>query len=301
MDQLDLNLLKVFDVIYQTRNVSLAAQQLGMSQPATSQALTRLRLKLGDPLFARTRGGVRPTPRADDLARSVQAGLAMLEAGLMSHHRFDPQHSSAELRLHLTDIGEARFLPHLMRELQRTAPGISLQARAWPQADIGNALEHGDIHLAIGFLPELTTSSQAELLTDRYVVLVRSGHPVGENLQARALTMKRLQSLELIAERSHSQTLQMLRAASLDSQIKLTTSTFLALPDLVRRTDLGVLMPRAIAREFSPNRRFQLLDIDLPGNEFTVSVHWSRRRALSPLVHWARDVVLRLFKTGSPA
>lgn len=293
MEPLDLNLLRVFDVVYRTRNVSRAAEVLGMSQPSTSQALTRLRLALGDPLFERMRGGVRPTPRAEDLARSVQSGLAQIEAGLASETSFDPARSSAELRIHLTDIGEARFLPPLMGEMRRLAPGIQLRARAWPQQEIGAALDSGDIHLAIGFLPELTTSAHAKLLTDRYVVLLRADHPAAQ--QAR-LTLRKMQSLDWIAVRSHAQTLQMLRAANLDGKVTLTTSTFLALPDIVKNTDLAVLMPQQIAREFMPASRFKLLDFELPSNDFTVSVHWSRRHAHSPLVRWTREVLLRLFQ-----
>lgn len=300
MEQLDLNLLRVFDVIYRTRNVSRAAEQLGLSQPSTSQALTRLRLALGDPLFERTRGGVRPTPRADDLARSVQTGLAHLEAGLASGNTFDPRRSSTELRLHLTDIGEARFLPELMAELRQAAPGIQVRAKAWPQAEIGMALDSGDLHLAIGFLPELKGALSEQLLSDRYGVLLRKGHPITAQLKRPVLSLRRMQSLEMVAVRSHAQTLQMLRAAGLDRQIKLMTSTFLALPGIVRHSDLGVLMPHAIAseltHEFLDNGNLMLLDTELPSNAFTVSVHWSRRHAHSPLVQWGRDVLIRLFK-----
>lgn len=296
MEQLDLNLLRVFDVIYRTRNVSRAAEHLGMSQPSTSQALTRLRLALGDPLFERTHGGVRPTPRAEDLARSVQSGLAQIEAGLASESSFEPARSSAELRIHLTDIGEARFLPPLMREMRRVAPGIQLQARTWPQQDIGNALDSGDLHLAIGFLPELKTSVHAKLLTDRYVVLLRAGHPIASKAGRATLTLRKMQTLDWIAVRSHAQTLQMLQATNLDGKVKLTTSTFLALPDIVKNTDLAVLMPQAIAREFTPARRLLLLDTELPSSDFTVSVHWSQRHGHTPLVRWAREVLLRLFE-----
>lgn len=298
MEPLDLNLLRVFDVVYRTRNVSRAAELLGMSQPSTSQALTRLRLTLGDPLFERTHGGVRPTPRAEDLARSVQSGLAQIEAGLASEGTFDAARSCAELRIHLTDIGEARFLPPLMREMRRTAPGIQLQARSWAQQDIGHALDSGDLHLAIGFLPELTTSAHAKLLTDRYVVLLRAGHPIATNGKSTALTLRKMQSLDWIAVRSHAQTLQMLQATNLDGKVKLTTSTFLALPDIVKNTDLAVLLPLAIAREFTPTKRLLLLDTELTSSDFTVSVHWSRRHSHLPLVRWARELLLRLFESG---
>lgn len=298
MDAIDLNLLRVFDVIYRTRNVSRASEQLGMSQPSTSQALTRLRLALGDPLFERTRNGMRPTPRADELARFVQTGLAHLDAGLAADTTFDPQHSTAELRIHLTDIGEARFLPSLMADIRRKAPGILVNASTWQQAHIATALDNGDIHLAIGFLPELKTSAQEQLLADRYVVLLRKGHPITQQLKRSVLSVKKMQTMDLVAVRSHAQTLQMLKTANLERQVKLTTSTFLALPAIVRSTNLAALMPLAIARDFLPREDFALLDTDFPSNTFIVSVHWSRRHEHSQLVRWAISEVIDLFKSG---
>ena len=91
----------------------------------------------------------------------------------------------------------------------------------------------------------------------------------------------------------------MLRMAHLEGQIRLTTSTFLALPDLVQSTDLGVLMPQAVAREFTPSGHFLLLDTELASSEFTVSVYWSRRHEHMPLIGWARDIVMRLFQTSA--
>lgn len=106
-----------------------------------------------------------------------------------------------------------------------------------------------------------------------------------------------MQSLDRIAVRSHKQTLLMPQAANLDGQIKLTTSTFLALPDIVKSTGLAVLMPQAIARDFTPASHFRLLETELPSNDFTASVHWSRRHGHSPLIQWARAVLLDLFNT----
>jgi len=299
MESLDLNLLRLFDVVYTTRNISRAAQQLGMSQPATSQALTRLRLALGDHLFERAHGGVRPTPRAEELARSIQAGLALLDAAMTNEGSFDPSTSTAELRLHLTDIGEARFLPRLMREMQRVAPAMQVQAKAWPQADIPQALDNGDIHLAIGFLPEVRDSLRTELIEDRYVFLLRADHPLAEQFKRRTLAPQQLQKLDLVAVRSHAQTLRILHSLNLERRIKLMTSTFLALPAIVRDTDLAVLMPRVIAAGFEPADRFQLWDAGVPSNRFTVALHWSRRHEHSPMLRWARELLVSLFR--SPA
>lgn len=297
MQNVDLNLLRLFDTVYRTRNISRAAEQLGMSQPATSQALTRLRTALGDPLFERTPGGVRPTPRAERLAHSVQAGLALLEAGLDDEEAFDPRTSSAELRLHLTDIGEARFLPALMAELQRSAPGMQVKTTAWPKEQIPQALDNGLIHFAIGFLPEVENTAKVELLTDRYVLVMRAGHPLADAVGRRSLSLDHLRRLDLVSVQSHVQTLRILHSLDLDKRIRLLTSTFLALPAIVRDTDLAVLMPEAIATGFEPAERFRIVEARLPAGDFTVALHWSRRHEHAPMQRWARELLVRLFGT----
>lgn len=297
MQNVDLNLLRLFDTVYRTRNISRAAEQLGMSQPATSQALTRLRTALGDHLFERTPGGVRPTPRAERLAHSVQAGLALLEAGLDDEDAFDPRTSSAELRLHLTDIGEARFLPALMAELQRSAPGMQVKTTAWPKEQIPQALDNGLIHFAIGFLPEVENTAKVELLTDRYVLVMRAGHPLADAVGRRSLSLDHLRRLDLVSVQSHVQTLRILHSLDLDKRIRLLTSTFLALPAIVRDTDLAVLMPEAIATGFEPAERFRIVEARLPAGDFTVALHWSRRHEHAPMQRWARELLVRLFGT----
>lgn len=296
MKDLDLNLLRLFDTVYRTRNISRAAEQLGMSQPATSQALTRLRLALGDHLFERTSGGVRPTQRAERLARSVQAGLALLEAGVDDEDAFDARTSSAELRIHLTDIGEARFLPTLMSEMRRSAPGIQVKAMTWPKEEIAQALDNGLIHFAIGFLPEVDKTAKVDLLTDRYVLLMRSGHPLAETLGRRSLSLEHLRRLDLVSVRSHAQTLHILHSLKLEDRIRLVTSTFLALPAIVRTTDLAVLMPQAVAKGFEPAGAFRVFDTRLPAGDFTVALHWSRRHEHVPMLRWGRDLLVNLFK-----
>lgn len=297
MPDVDLNLLRLFDTIYRTRNISRAAELLDMSQPATSQALSRLRSAVGDHLFERTPGGVRPTPRAERLARSVQAGLALLEAGLADDDAFEPRSSSAQLRLHLTDIGEARFLPALISAVRRAAPGMQVQASTWPKEDILQALDNGLIHFAIGFLPELVETVKVDLLTDRYVLVMRSDHPLADALGRRTLNMDQLRRLDLISVQSHAQTRRILHSLNLENRIRLETSTFLALPSIVRETDLAVLMPKAIAMTFEPATRFSIVEARLPAGDFTVALHWSRRHEHLPMLRWARELLIRLFRS----
>lgn len=301
IETLDLNLLRLFDAVYRTRNISRAAEQLGLSQPATSQALTRLRLALGDPLFERALGGVSPTERADRLARSVQAGLALFEAGLQEDRQFNPLTSSAELRLHLTDIGEARFLPKLMAALREQAPHLQVHARTWPPAEVSTALDNGQAHFAIGFLPGSQDTAKVDLLTDRYLLLLRAHHPKAQEARKGSLKLEQLADLHYLAVRSHTDTLRILQMLRLEHRVRLTTSSFLALPAIVRSTDLGVLMPREIALGFEPTDHFCLLEPQLPLRDFTVSLHWSRRHEHHPMHKWLKALVVNLFQDMPPA
>ena len=302
---LDLNLLRLFDAVWRTRSVSLAAQQLGMSQPAASQGLARLRAILGDALFERSGSGVRPTPRADQLAQAVQIALATIEEALNASQVFEPQRSKRVLRLHLSDIGEARFLPELVLTLQRHAPGMRLEAMPLPHDQIGPALDNGQLDLAIGFLPEVSDILHQPLLSDRYVVLMRQGHPVAKRwhqLQKKAgaspdATLALLAELEFAAVRTHTDTLRILDLMRWQHRLRLTVSHFLSLPGIVRNSDLAVLMPRNFAQGFAQAGELAILEPDLPLRDFTVSMHWSQRFDKDPCLQWLRDRVAQLFST----
>jgi DNA-binding transcriptional LysR family regulator len=300
---LDLNLLRLFDAVWRTRSVSLAAQQLGMSQPAASQGLARLRALLGDALFERSGSGVRPTPRADRLAQAVQLALGTIEEALNTSQVFDPQRSARVLRLHLSDIGEARFLPELVLALQHHAPGMRLEAMPLPHDKITPALDNGQLDLAIGFLPEVSETLQQPLMSDRYVVLMRQGHPVAQRWsqrQARPSTPEAsevLAELEFAAVRTHSDTLRILELMHWQHRLRLTVSHFLSLPGIVRSSDLAVLMPRNFAQGFAQAGTLSLIEPDLPLRDFTVSMHWSARFDKDPCLQWLRGMTAQLFGT----
>ncbi|RYF78538.1 MAG: LysR family transcriptional regulator [Comamonadaceae bacterium] len=299
LNDLDLNLLRVFDAIYRAGSVSRAAALLGMAQPATSQALTRLRLLLKDPLFVRAGGGVAPTPRAQRMAHGVQSALASVQAVLDADQQFDASTAQATLRLHLSDIGEARFLPQLMAALHARAPGVRAETMPWPHEQIALALDSGALDFALGFLPSVQGTQHAEVLHDRYGVLVREGHPLAARGRRRALGAHELAQLEYVAVRSHAQTLRILRMLKLESRVRLTAAHFLAVPAIVRQTDLGVLMPLEIASDFAGRGGYTLLDAALPAQRFTVSLHWSQRHENDPMLRWARALVLELFRAES--
>lgn len=298
INDIDLNLLRLFDAIYRLRSVSRAAEILKLAQPTASQGLTRLRLQIGDALFVRAPGGVRPTPRADRLAIAVQAAIAGIEEALNEDECFDPARSRMTLRLHLSDIGEARFLPRLMATLHAEAAAVRVHSIPLSHDEIAGALDSGVIDFAIGFLPSVRGTRSVELIRDRYAILLRAAHPLIVARRTCALAADDLQRIEYVAVSSHSETLRILQQLGLQERLRLTSAHFLSLPAIVRTTDLGVVMPLAIAREFAADGGYAVVETLLPQSEFTVSLHASRRFESDPAIRWARQLLLRLFKSA---
>ena len=283
--QLDLNLLHVFAAVHQARSVSRAAERLGLSQPAVSHALTRLRLLLHDPLFTRAPGGVRPTPRADRLAPQVQAALQLIDGALQESEHFDAARSTRRFTLHMSDIGADEFLPLLMADLGRSAPGVRLEAVQLAPEAIAPALEAGRLDLAFGYLPRLPGTEQATLLTERYVVLLRRGHPHAAGLRDRA----GLQQLGLILVHSHTEPARALQLLGLEPRIRLTLPHFMVVPPILEATDLAVVLPRRPALRFAARHALQVLEPDLGLPPFPVAMHWSWRHAPDPGHRWLRE------------
>ena len=290
----DLNLLRLFDAVYRARSVSRAAELLDLTQPAASQGLSRLRALLHDALFVRSPGGVRPTPMADRLAEPVRQALATIEQALSETRGFDPRESGRAFRLHMSDIGEGRFLPDLMTALREQAPGVRIETAPLPRTEIMDALDRGRIDFAFGFLPMVKESRSAELLRDRYVVLLRGGHPFTRRRRTTTPLLERLRDLEFVAVRSHADTLRILQQAQLQDRVRLTTEHFTALPGIVRATDLAVVMPRNIARGFAREGGYAIVEPEFPLRDFTVSLHWSRRFEAEPGNQWLRQLILAI-------
>uniref|UniRef100_UPI00333F9DCD LysR family transcriptional regulator n=1 Tax=Castellaniella defragrans TaxID=75697 RepID=UPI00333F9DCD len=292
---LDLNLLRVFNAIYMARSVSRAATALDLTQPAVSQGLARLRNLIGDPLFIRASGGVAPTPHADRLAGPVREALWALENAVLQSTRFDPEHSDKTFHLHMTDIGEGRFLPELITAIRRRAPNVRIETLRVPTDEIGQALDHGRIDLAFGYLPVLKDTCCAHLLPDRYIVLLRRGHPLAARRTRKPIPLSDLQALDFVTVRTHAYTRDALRVLDLEHRIWLTTGHFMGLPGIIQATDLAAIMPRNIALSFAPIKRHIIIEADLPMRHFDVSLHWSRRYDADPANLWLRKLTLALY------
>ncbi|MBA3595550.1 MAG: LysR family transcriptional regulator [Polaromonas sp.] len=293
---IDLNLLRLFDAVYRTRNVSRAAELMDLTQPAASQGLTRLRLLIKDPLFVRAGGGVQPTPKADRLADAVRSALATLEQALNESALFEPLQSRKVFRIHMSDIGEGRFLPELMVALRRLAPGLRIETTPLASSDIAAGLDSGRIDFAFGFLPTVKDTQRVQLLKDRYIVLLREDHPFTRRRRSGQALLDALRQLEFVAVRTHSDTLRILELMQLEDRLRLTTEHFMVLPSIVRATDLAVVMPRNIAKSFAADGGYAIIEPPFPLRDFTVSLHWSKRFEADPGNRWLREVIAVLFR-----
>jgi len=132
---IDLNLLVAFNALMNERNVTRAATQVGVSQPAMSAALSRLRNLLGDPLFQRSSAGLIPTVRARDLAAPIAAALHQIECAMVSQPAFAPRTATATFKLGLQDYPTVVLLPALLEALEQTMPGVSLNVVAFNDRD----------------------------------------------------------------------------------------------------------------------------------------------------------------------
>lgn len=293
--ELDLNLLNVFAAVHAARSVSRAAERLGLSQPAVSHALTRLRLALHDPLFTRGPGGVRPTPKADQLARQVEAALQLIDVALHEADHFDAARSQRRFTVHMSDIGADEFLPQLMAGIGRAASGVRVEAVQLAPEAIAPALDEGRLDLAFGYLPALLSTESAPLLQERYVVLLRRGHPLARALTGRAA----LERLDFVLVASHAEPARALHLLGLQPRIRLTLPHFTVVPPILAATDLAVVMPLRPALRFAALHELQVVEPDLGLPPFTVSMHWTWRSNHDPGHRWLREQALAM-RFGQP-
>jgi len=288
----DLNLLRTFHAVHAERSVSRAAVRLGVSQPTVSHALARLRQLYRDPLFVRVREGVAPTARADRLAEAMRVALATLDAAIHEGERYDPAGSARTFRLYMSDIGETLFLPRLLQALAAEAPRLKLEIFQLDQKDILPALESGRIDLALGYIPVLANVEHEALLSERYVVLLRAGHPLARRSPTRAA----MRQLDYVVVRSHPATTRALLDLGLAANIRLEIPHFLVLPRILEAADLAALMPQRLAQVFRASGRYVEWRPRIGLPPFAVGVHWYWRFGGDPGNRWLRERIIALFR-----
>ena len=300
LTRLDLNLLLVFHHLLREKRVSAVATVLGMSQPAVSSALGRLRLSLGDELFLRTQHGMTPTPYALQLAEPVATALEGLQQALNVRASFDPAISKRCFTLAMTDVGEMYFLPVLMNALAQTAPGVTLNVVAVTRANLKDDMASGRTDLALGLLPQLQAGFfQQVLFRQPYVCLMRQGHPLA---RAAALTLANFAATPhvrvIAAGTGHGRVDEALERQGLQRNIRLTVPHYVALGDVLSNADLIATVPERFAQRVTAP--FGLTTRPLPLNVESSAIHqfWHARLHKDTGHQWLRGLVAQCFGDG---
>ncbi len=292
----DLNLLRVFDAVLYERGVTPAATRLGLTQPAVSNALARLRAVFGDALFVRTAAGMDPTPFARELAEPVRQALALLESALAHGPGFDPASSTRAFRFYMSDLGQVEFLPPIVERVQSAAPGVRLEAAAADLEHIGDALGGGALDLAVGFLPGLGAPIKRRVLfRDPYVCLMRAGHPALAGRLTRKKFLDASHVLVTYRGGGHRVIEEALERAGIARRIALRVPHFTVVPMVLERTDLILTLPARVARVYERRGSFRALPAPVPIPPAEVAVHWHERFESDPGNRWFREQIVELF------
>ncbi len=293
---IDLNLLRAFDAIATEGSVTVAGERIGLSQPAMSNALARLRALFDDPLFVRTPRGMRPTPFAQQLAQPVREALRLIQGALQQHAGFDPASSGNTFRLSMSDIGEMVFLPGLLERVKRDAPGVKIEVARISIKDTHAQLEAGELDLAVGFLPGLTTGMrQQPLFREHYVCMLRADHPViGAKIGAKQFRQA-AHVLVSYAGTGHQVIEETYAKEGLNGRIAARVPDFLVVPMILARTELIVTLPSRVAAVFAQLGRFKVLELPIGMPSFEVRLHWHQRFHQDPANRWLREVMAELY------
>lgn len=293
---LDLNLLEVFDSIWRTRNLTATGAALGLSQPAVSRGLARLRETYDDALFVRQQRGVQPTPFAERLAEPVAAALAILR-GTVAKPDFDPAADVRSFRIALSDIGERYFLPRLSAWLARNAPGVNVETLSPSQAELISGLSTGDIDFAVGFVAGLGKQvHEQRLFNEHFVYIARQGHPTVKGTLEAAQLRTLLHVVGSPTGTRHAAAVEkVLTSPRVRAAIGLRVHSFLSIGPIVADSDLVAVIPSNLAALVSNHVPLQLIapPVRFPG--FDVSLLWHRRFHKDPGGRWLRSVFQALF------
>lgn len=298
--QLDLNLLRVLVAVHRTGSVTEAGRQLALSQPATSNALARLRGVLDDELFVRSPAGLHPTALAQRIAPLVAAHLRELEAALTSGARFEPGTGSVHWRLSLSDLGEMMFLPPLAQAVHAESPASRVSNVAVDAARVSAALEARDVDLAIGILlpPHRGIAGEA-LFHESFVAIAAAGWRPAGGRAGRALGAAQLAQADLAvaapAATAHGSVERMLARLRLGERVVVRARHYAALPELVTRTGLVAVVPQMFAAAVAERYGVRVWALPGQGPRYTVRMLWHRSATREPAHAWLRERVRQLF------
>ncbi|SHL91432.1 DNA-binding transcriptional regulator, LysR family [Bradyrhizobium lablabi] len=288
---IDLNLLVVFDAIMRDRSVTRAGQRLGLSQPAMSHALTRLRHMLKDELFVRSPNGMMPTPRAEQLATPIRIALDGLQESL-EPVRFDPVEATATFRVAVDNYAAIVLVAPIAAHVSRIAPGVTLDFRPSGTLNVPELLDRSELHLAIG-----PSSAHGErfslrrLLQDQFVVVHRKGHPAAKAREFSTEKLAALPQLEISSAQFGPEFVETGPGRPKSAPKPAMRAPFLSAAQILATSDLVSVLPLNVARNLTRSHHLVFRRLSRSPKPIEATMMWLRRLDNQPAHAWLRDVI----------
>lgn len=290
-----MNLLPVFMTLMEERNVTRAAERLGITQPALSNALTRLRAMLHDPLFIRERYGMQPTQKAEALAPGIAAALATLDEMVLGQQEFDPGKAKLQITLAPNSYVEFVLVPAIVAQLRMQAPGISLRLTPYGSDLAETGVTSGMTALALGRIVDPPNNLVVQhLMEEGLACMVRADHPeIGDSIsRAQYERMKHVNMLP--PGRLRVGLFQALERQRLKREVAVSVTHFLAIPEMVAVTDYCATLPRQICRRLSHDTRLKVVPTPVDLGTFPVEMAWHVRYRHDPAHRWLRGLIAQV-------
>ena len=282
--------------IWDLRSLTAAGDRLGLTQPAVSHALRRLRTLFDDPLFVRTPAGMVPTDAAVRLYPPLAQAFGIINVAVQQLAKFDPATAERVFHVSMSDMSEFYFLPPILAMLEGTARGIRIEVTNFPVESVTAAMRSGKVDLALGYVPGLDPGCVSKtLFVDEHVCVVRAGHP----LQTLKPTKEELAGLRYVYASTnatgHRMVEQWLEELNLKRDVVLRLPHFVVAPEIVRHTDLAVIFPRSIAQRFNQNDAFRILPLPFSLPPIEIQVHSHAQFSADAGIVWLREAIYEMF------
>lgn len=289
----DLNLFIAFDVIYTEKNLTKAGQVLGITQPAVSNALSRLRELFGDDLFIRTSKGMIPTPVANQIIKDVRSALSLIQNTISETEKFDPSIAEMTFKISIGDSSEYRLLPLLIKELAEIAPKIKVETYLTPRKDAPRELASGTIDFSID--PPVHSDphlKHEKIYEEDYVMIVRKDHPI---LSLKEITIEdylKLSHIHISNRKTGLGHVDMaLYRLGLSRDISLRAQHFLVAPYIVEQSDLAITTTKG----FAVDRDLAWRELPFEIEPLILHLYWHEAKDSDPSTKWMKDLMLKTY------
>lgn len=295
LSDIDLNLFVVFDAIYTEGNLTRAGEIIGITQPAVSNSLSRLRKMFDDPLFVRTAEGMVPTPVAQNIVGPVRQALGLIRSSVQESDNFDPIASDKRYRVSMSDLTQSIVFPYVLGRLSKEAPHIAVDCYQVRRRDLNVELASGNLDFAVDIpLTPDPQIKQAPLFSHPHVCVMRKDHP---QIRDKLSTDDYLSVGHIhISSRRGGLGHVDLALGKLGKRrnIALRTQHYLATPELVSRTDLVLTVPRIFADFLVRQYPVRYLDLPFSVPNLESHLYWHESTDKDQANRWLREIILEL-------